>query len=191
LTGAPCDRSSAAAALGIAPDSDRTVIRAAFLLKALEQHPDRGGTTAAMARINASYAVLLDPARRAALDRAADTGSGGRPSRASSRPQGPIPRPVGGRETPAKPAARPDPRRRTRRSPQLGSRWGQWLATLVAFGALALVGLLGGTGAVLLSAALLATLAIADRRPVGIPFWPAADMRAAVEFVVRRALRLR
>jgi hypothetical protein len=179
------------AALGVARDADPTVIRAAFRLRALEQHPDRGGTTAAMARINAAYALLLDPARRATLDGAADTVPGGRPSHASSGPQGPIPRPVRGRETPAKPAARPDPGRRTRRSPQLGSRWGQWVATLAAFGALALVGLLGGTGAVLLSGALLVMLVIADRRPGGVPFWPAADLREAVEFVIRRALRLR
>lgn len=67
--------------LGVAPDADAVRIRGAYLALMRAHHPDRrgGGTaaTAAASRINAAYAELRDPARRAVLDRLRASRSGG------------------------------------------------------------------------------------------------------------------
>lgn len=59
--------------LGVAPEADATQIRRAYLALMRLHHPDRRGgdhdATAATSRINAAYAQLRDPARRAVLDR--------------------------------------------------------------------------------------------------------------------------
>jgi hypothetical protein len=58
--------------LGLAPTADRAQIRAAYRQAAKEAHPDvsdTAGSTARMARINASRDVLLDLDRRAEYDR--------------------------------------------------------------------------------------------------------------------------
>ena len=54
-------------------------------------------------------------------------------------------------------------------------RRGQWLLVLAALAALAAMRALHLTEAVLLTAGLLAVVAIADRRPSGTPFRPAED----------------
>lgn len=56
--------------LGIAPDADEEAVKKAFRKKASAAHPDReGGSDEAMKQVNRAYAVLSDPARRAAYDR--------------------------------------------------------------------------------------------------------------------------
>lgn len=55
--------------LGVAPDSDRDVLRRAYLDLARRHHPDAGGDAAAMLAVNDAWAVLSDPRRRAHYDR--------------------------------------------------------------------------------------------------------------------------
>ena len=55
------------------------------------------------------------------------------------------------------------------------TRAGQWLGTLGALAGLATLWTLGGVPALGAGAALLAILAVADRRPAGTPFLPAQD----------------
>jgi len=60
--------------LGIAPDADDTVIRAAYRRLARDHHPDRIKSSSAaggqdMPAINEAYRVLNDPGRRAVYDR--------------------------------------------------------------------------------------------------------------------------
>jgi len=52
------------------PDAPLEIIRASYrtLMQRLKAHPDLGGDPAAAAAINAAYAVLKDPAQRAAYD---------------------------------------------------------------------------------------------------------------------------
>lgn len=59
------------ALLGIGTDADDEDVRRAWRKLALELHPDRAGddTTAQFQRISVAYAVLSDPASRAAYDR--------------------------------------------------------------------------------------------------------------------------
>lgn len=61
------------AVLGVAPEADHAEIRRSYLALMRDQHPDRRAgdrkATAAAARINAAYAQLRDPARRAVVDR--------------------------------------------------------------------------------------------------------------------------
>jgi curved DNA-binding protein CbpA len=59
------------ALLGIEPDADDTELRRAWRELALRWHPDRAGpdTTAIFQKLTAAYAVLSDPASRAAYDR--------------------------------------------------------------------------------------------------------------------------
>lgn len=63
--------------LGVAPTASAAEIRAAYVALARRHHPDRMGTSAddvraqaaaRMARVNAAWTVLSDPARRAAYD---------------------------------------------------------------------------------------------------------------------------
>jgi len=87
------------AELGVTLKADRGVIRRAYLARARQYHPDRGGDVERMARINAAYELLRDPQRRAAYDaspamrlakrRAAEpwTGAAGAPS---GRPSGSV-----------------------------------------------------------------------------------------------------
>jgi curved DNA-binding protein CbpA len=58
------------ALLHVHPDAPIEIIRASYrtLMQRLKAHPDLGGDHAAAARINAAYAVLKNPARRAAYD---------------------------------------------------------------------------------------------------------------------------
>ena len=179
------------AILGVATDADPAAVRTAYRKRALEHHPDRGGSTAAMAQVNAAYAWLRDPARRAARDGAAGTGSGDRSPRASSGAQGETPRPARAPAQPTQPAQRRAPVTAPLHSPQLASRWSQWVATLAALAVLAVVGLLGGSGAVSVVAALLVLRVVADERPVGVRYWPAHDTREMLETVVWRVVRRR
>jgi curved DNA-binding protein CbpA len=59
--------------LGVPPEADGAAIRSAYLNLMRAHHPDRrpgDPASAALARrVNAAYAVLRDPARRAAYDR--------------------------------------------------------------------------------------------------------------------------
>lgn len=63
--------------LGVAPTASSAEIRSAYVALARRHHPDRMGTSAEvvraeaaarMARVNAAWTVLSDPARRAAYD---------------------------------------------------------------------------------------------------------------------------
>ena len=54
--------------LGIPFGSDRRAIRTAYLARARQLHPDRGGEAGRMARLNAAYELLTDAQRRAAYD---------------------------------------------------------------------------------------------------------------------------
>ena len=59
--------------LGVTPQADHEVIRAAFRALAQRYHPDRQGGSSAlwaakMARINQAYSVLSQPERRRAYD---------------------------------------------------------------------------------------------------------------------------
>ena len=55
--------------LGVSADADLLTLRRAYRRRALECHPDRsGGGESLMAEINAAWAVLSDPTRRAAYD---------------------------------------------------------------------------------------------------------------------------
>lgn len=72
------------AVLGVSPDAEDIVIRAAYRALAQRYHPDRAGAPDAnahtrMAELNAAYAVLSDQARRSAYDRlrAAGANAGG------------------------------------------------------------------------------------------------------------------
>lgn len=58
--------------LHVQPEAPLEVIKASYrtLMSTLRAHPDLGGDPDAAARINAAYAVLTDPARRSAYDRA-------------------------------------------------------------------------------------------------------------------------
>lgn len=56
--------------LEVSPSADARAVRAAYRRLAHLHHPDRGGSGQAMARLNAAYAVLRDPRRRAAYDAA-------------------------------------------------------------------------------------------------------------------------
>lgn len=56
--------------LGVAPDASREALRAAHRERARRLHPDvASGDAAAMRALNEAWAVLSDPARRAAYDR--------------------------------------------------------------------------------------------------------------------------
>jgi hypothetical protein len=162
------------ATLGVAPGADSATIQAAFRLRALEQHPDRGGSTAAMAQINAAHAWLLDPARRAGRE-----------------PAGQRERRARGQERPTNAARRRAPARWALWSPRLASRWSQWVATLAALAVVPSVGLVGGSGALSVAAALLALLVVADRRPAGVPYWPFRDTLDALAAAVCQVLRTR
>ncbi len=56
--------------LQVDPAAERGVIRAAYLCLAKQHHPDAGGAPARMVALNEAWAVLGDPARRAAYDEA-------------------------------------------------------------------------------------------------------------------------
>ena len=56
--------------LQVDPAAERAVIRAAYLCLAKQHHPDAGGAPAQMVELNEAWAVLGDPARRAAYDEA-------------------------------------------------------------------------------------------------------------------------
>ncbi|MCZ2291273.1 MAG: DnaJ domain-containing protein [Burkholderiales bacterium] len=66
--------------LHVQPEAPLEVIRASYrtLMSTLRSHPDLGGDPEAAARINAAYAVLADPERRRAYDRALEAGQAGR-----------------------------------------------------------------------------------------------------------------
>jgi len=68
------------ALLGIAPAADAVELRRAWRRLAVRWHPDRAGhaATASFQRIQAAYAVLSDPAKRAAYDRSRSGGPPGR-----------------------------------------------------------------------------------------------------------------
>ena len=79
--------------LKVAPDAPPEVIRAAYRALAAKLHPDRKGGDAgptehaheAMAALNASYLVLMDPAARAEYDRSLEAVS---PPRVEPEPSG-------------------------------------------------------------------------------------------------------
>jgi hypothetical protein len=96
--------------LGVAPDAEREVIDAAYRAMARKYHPDVNRAPDAprrMQAINDAYAVLRDPAQRAAYDRT-------RPASFGSAGGGPS----GAPETAAPPAAPAPPARRTGAPPR-------------------------------------------------------------------------
>ena len=58
------------AVLGVAPNADPDVIRAAYRVLAQRHHPDRNANTdeSTMVRLNQAYAVLSCPQRRSEFD---------------------------------------------------------------------------------------------------------------------------
>ncbi len=91
------------ATLGVAPYSDDVVIRAAYKALMLKYHPDTNGgrdTNERAAAINAAFAILGDPVRRAAFD-------ANRQPR--SAPMPPPPAPPSPPNSPPSSAVRPDP----------------------------------------------------------------------------------
>lgn len=54
--------------LRVEPDAEPHVVRAAYYALARRLHPDAGGDARAMTMLNAAWAVLRDPASRAAYD---------------------------------------------------------------------------------------------------------------------------
>ena len=66
----PPERRNLYRILHVQPEAPAEVIKASYraLMSSLRAHPDLGGDTARAAQINAAYAVLRDPAQRAAYD---------------------------------------------------------------------------------------------------------------------------
>jgi curved DNA-binding protein CbpA len=56
------------ALLGVSRDASEVTIKRAFRRKALEMHPDTGGSAEAFARLKAAFDCLSDPKRRAQYD---------------------------------------------------------------------------------------------------------------------------
>lgn len=56
------------AILQVEPTADAAALRTAYRRLARTEHPDRGGSSEGMARLNAAYAALRDPTRRARYD---------------------------------------------------------------------------------------------------------------------------
>lgn len=107
--------------LGVPPEADAAEIRAAYRSLALQHHPDRGGDPAHMQELNAAYAVLGDPEKRANYDRSLRGAAGGEETssrHAAERPD--IPRPP-------QYAYRPQPR------PLRQAADFDWLLTIVWF----------------------------------------------------------
>ena len=63
------------AVLGVSPEATLAEIKAAFRRKAMEAHPDRGGSHEEMTRLNEAWEVLSDVGLRAAYDAARGTHS--------------------------------------------------------------------------------------------------------------------
>lgn len=59
--------------LGVAATADDEVIRAAYRVRIRQSHPDAGGDAAEAQRVNEAYAILSDPAKRAAYDASTST----------------------------------------------------------------------------------------------------------------------
>lgn len=82
--------------LGVARTASAAEVRAAYRAAARDHHPDAGGDRGRMQALNAAWAVLGDPARRAAYDRAlartaagpAAAGAPGRPAPGEWQPAG-------------------------------------------------------------------------------------------------------
>ena len=177
--------------LDVVPGTDPAGIRAAYRRLAKTRHPDHGGTAGAMAQLTWAYQALADPAGRAAWESAANPGASPHASDASgASPRPGPPRAPGYTQSDGAPCPRA-----TRRvgvpAPRLASRWGQWAASLTALGGLALLGHLGGGTAITIAASVLALVAVAERRPPEVPFWPALDALAALMTVVRWGGRAR
>src|SRR5260221_207217 len=58
------------ASLGVPPNADLQAIKKAYRMRALESHPDRGGSQAAMLRSNEAYEILSDQTKRRTYDEA-------------------------------------------------------------------------------------------------------------------------
>lgn len=86
-------------ALPVEPDAPKAVIQASYraLMQRLKMHPDLGGDHDQAALINEAYAVLSDPARRAAYDLtlgdAVEPRRAPPPAASSATPPGTAPRP--------------------------------------------------------------------------------------------------
>jgi curved DNA-binding protein CbpA len=79
------------AVLQVVPSAEQEVVHAAFKALALKYHPDHDATRRAadkMAELNRAYAVLRDPASRAAHDRSHRTTIAGISVAPSARPAG-------------------------------------------------------------------------------------------------------
>lgn len=55
--------------LGVKVGADYAQIRTAYVRLAKQMHPDAGGTTDGMQRLNVAYKTLMDPLKRAAYDK--------------------------------------------------------------------------------------------------------------------------
>lgn len=61
--------------LHVHPDAPREIIKSSYrtLMQRMKMHPDLGGDNASAAAINEAYAVLMEPANRAAYDQSLET----------------------------------------------------------------------------------------------------------------------
>lgn len=64
------------AALGVTKDADEKTIKRAYRRKAIKAHPDRGGTSEAMATLNAAWECLGNAQRRLTYDKTGHDGEG-------------------------------------------------------------------------------------------------------------------
>lgn len=184
------------AVLGVAPTADAATVRAAYRLRALESHPDRtGGSTVRMAAVTGAYAMLSDPAHRAAWDRRAGPRAAAptSPSPPGPNPAAPppwtAPRPGPAADGTPFSAAR-EPRWRAGPDPErpqpAGSRGRQWAATLAAVTVVQLVLVLGGAVVLNAMTVALAVALVAEHRPRGECFWPLLDAQDACRWILRQ-----
>jgi hypothetical protein len=147
-------------ALGVSPDAEAEVIQGAWRALMRKYHPDANGgaySDARAKRINAAYAVLSDPAARAAYDAELRAAHRPPPQPEAAEPRGPAP----GR--PFNEFTEPPPAPETRRR---ASRLG-WRFTAVVTVALAAAGF--ATGRALTSAPSHAVAEAATPQPAAQP----------------------
>ncbi|RMF98929.1 MAG: hypothetical protein D6727_01615 [Gammaproteobacteria bacterium] len=80
--------------LHVQPDAPPEIIKSSYrtLMQRLKMHPDLGGDHWNAALINEAYAVLIDPAKRAAYDAGLEQATARRPATAEAQQDAPGPR---------------------------------------------------------------------------------------------------
>ncbi len=159
--------------LGIGRHADAAIVHAAYRLRALERHPDRGGTDGQMRRVAAAYGLLSDAAARAAWDRLHPLDPAPVAGPRSPRPRE---RPYGGVASHAPPTS-PN----TRRSPS-GAR--QWVVTITIGATVLVAGAVGGGVGLVLAALGYGTAWQVARLPPDVPYLPLRDVASLVSAAI-------